>query len=150
MDARLSAPKRRLLSDESRAAVEDKRADLEAARDAGDAKAAEALKSALMPSGYERVIPGALLYWEIGCDAYSALDADVFNTVLGAWLTDAWVGGRSRTGHGKLAPVIGDASTSTDADRWTGLGADGVGEIFREHMRGHSEDLRAFLRTVGK
>ena len=137
MDPTLDPSKRELLSDEARTSI-SRRADAsEAAHDADNAVARESSKSTMLPRTHEQIAAGSLFYWSVNATCYSSTDVDTFDTMVGAFLARAVVGGKRGTGHGALRCV-----------RVTGGPGDGCEARFVEHVAARSDRVKRFLGEV--
>jgi len=150
MDPSLTPGKRLLLSESERIRVEGRLLGSESAVDAVDVEAA---KSSMMPRRHETLVCGSLLYWSVSAVCHSALEVDTFLVALGAFLSNAKVGGKRGTGHGLLRPVTGKVvEIARPSENVTTLDAGSlaprVGELFRAHVKERSTQVADFLRTV--
>lgn len=154
MDALLDPGKRNLLTAGERAKVEGRLLASEKASAAADHREADATKSTMMPYTFERICEGALFRWGVEADCYNDLDEDTFMVAVGAFLSNARVGGGAGTGHGLLKAVAcGDfklRAPSDDVDVVDTTAALGhrAGRLFREHVRERKDALRKFLAEV--
>lgn len=150
MDPSLVPAKRQLLTDGERSRIEGR---LIASESASDAVETEAAKSSMMPRRHETLVCGSLLYWSVSAVCHSALEADTFLVSLGAFLSNAKVGGKRGSGHGLLRPITGkvveiarplENVTTLDA----GSLAPRVGELFRAHVKERASAVAEYLRSV--
>lgn len=152
MDPALDPGKRKLLTDGG-AGIERRLLASEHGKEVGDAPLAQESKSTMLPRRHETVVAGALFFWTVTATCHSELDVDTFNTMIGAFLRDARVGGKKATGHGRIRPVVAkqiavqrprDVPDNLDA----GALAPRIGSLFYEHVRARKDRVEAFLRSV--
>ena len=153
MDSTREPQKVRLLSAGERDAVERRQIASELAHDENDAVAKEVTKSSMLPRTREVVAPGSLFYWDVTATVYDALERDMFDTAVAAFLANAVVGGGSNTGHGRLRGVVGNEvklarpSEASEAMDLSALSAR-KGDVFRAHVREHAATMRKVLSEV--
>jgi hypothetical protein len=153
MDATLDPGKRKLLATGATAKLEAKTRRSEAAAEADDAIAREESKSTMLPRTFEAVASGSLFSWRVQATCMSELDRDTFHAMIGAFLSNARVGGKRGVGCGLLRAVAANAITvhrPAEAMRPVDPSALGprVGEVFRTHVRQRADRARAFLAEV--
>lgn len=149
MDPSLHPDKRMLLTDGG-ASIERRLKASEAASAKGDAIAKEDAKSTMLPRRYETIAQGSLFVWGLSCTCMSELDVGALNTMVGAFLANAVVGGKRATGHGRIIPVEARGVPVTRARDAASTALDdsfGV-QSFREHVSARAEKIRAWLATV--
>lgn len=95
----------RLLSSGARADMDERLAKRERASRDDDDAAKLAAKSDAMIFEYETVIMGSLWYWRIACEVWSAIERDAFWVMLGAYLANPHIGGKSKRGFGRVSVV---------------------------------------------
>lgn len=150
MDATLDPQKRALLTAGARGLVEQRLLSSEKASTDKDAKGASESKSSMMPRSFEALCAGSLFYWRAEARCMSDLDEDTFKVAIAAWLTNATVGGKKGSGHGRLRvkaafeskwePLAREEFKSSD------LAQDGVvGQLFRAHVTARREDIGKWL-----
>lgn len=153
MDPTLDPEKRLLLSDEARDRVEKRLLASETAHADDDALARESSKSSMLPRRHETVVSGSLFFWRVSATVHSELEADTLDTMICAFLANARVGGKRRTGHGRIRALVGnevpilrprEAASAVD---FAALGA-ARGQVFRKHVAERAEKLRDFLARV--
>lgn len=152
MDATLDPAKCRLLSDGG-ANVRTRLLGSEHASATDDAVMAEATKSSMMPRRFETLVTGSLFYWRLEAEVFTELERDAFNTMVGAFLQNARVGGKRGTGHGRVRVVtarqIGwrrprEAPDGLDA----GTLAPKVGSLFFMHVAARKERVKSLLAEI--
>lgn len=153
MDATLDPGKRRLLADVATRQIEAKQRKSEDAHETDNPVEREEAKSSMMPRTFEAVASGSLLSWRVQATCMSDLDADTFHAMIGAFLSNARVGGKRGTGFGLVRAVAANEVTirrpaaSMQAVDVTALGPR-IGELFRAHVHERAEKARAFLQGV--
>ena len=153
-DPTLKLDKRRLLSGDERDEIERKLIASEVAHADDDAVAKEATKSTMMPRTAEVIAAGSLFAWDVTATLYSDLDRDTYHVAIAAFLSNARVGGKSGTGHGRVRAIAGNrvqlARPSEAAEKMDmrALSRDRVGDVFRAHVKDNAERLRAVLASV--
>lgn len=152
MDPSLDPGKRKLLSDGG-VSVERRLLASEHGKEVGDAVLAESSKSSMLPRRHETVVAGSLFFWSVAATVHSELERDTFNTMIGAFLRDARVGGKKATGHGRIRPVIAkqiavqrprEAPENLDV----GALAPRVGSLFYSHVQERADKVKEFLAGV--
>jgi hypothetical protein len=152
MDPTLDPGKRKLLSDGG-ASVENRLLSSEHGKEVDDAVLAQDSKSSMMPRRHETVVAGSIFFWSVSATLHSDLDRDAFNTMIGAFLRDARVGGKRATGHGRIRAVVAkqiavqrprELPETLDA----GALAPKVGSLFYEHVKARKADVEKWLRAV--
>ena len=149
MDPSLLPDKRMLLTDGG-AAIEKRLGAHEKASEKGDAIAKDEAKSTMLPRRFETVVQGSLFMWGVTATCMSDLDVGALNTMVGAFLSNAVVGGKRATGHGRIRaiaaknvkladPRVAAASSVDDA-----LGL----RLFEDHVRARADRIRAWLSEV--
>lgn len=156
MDPMLNPARRALLSPEEANRMERRLEASERASETGDAAAALATKSRMMPRRYERIAQGAIFSWAVDATLTSELDVDTFYTMFCVFASDMVVGGGRATGHGRLrvlavrrAIVTRDVTSATRPEA-VGLAEirPKVGQVFSDHVTSRAEQVRAFLKVV--
>lgn len=152
MDPTLDPGKRKLLSDGG-LAVERQLMCSEHGKEVGDVVLAESSKSSMMPRRHETVIAGSLFFWSVTGLVHSELERDAFNTMVGAFLRDARVGGKRATGHGRIRPIVAkqiavQRPRETPETLDAGALAPKIGSVFHSHVHARKDKIEAFLRTV--
>lgn len=153
MDPSLNPAKRTLLLESAQIVANDRLRLSEQASEEGDAIEATREKSTMMPRRIERVKTGSLFFWELSCTIMTELERDTFNTMTMAFLSNAVVGGKSGTGHGKIRAIsarqleltrprdaAGDLSVTDLVPR--------VGNLFRAHVADRAMRIAEFLGKV--
>lgn len=152
MDVALDPSMRKLLSDGG-AGIENRLLSSEHGKEVGDAVLAESSKSTMLPRRFETVVSGSIFYWSLLCTVQSELERDTFNTMVGAFLRDARVGGKRATGHGQIRPVVAKqiavlrprvAPENLDP----GALAPKVGSLFYSHVQQRADRVKAFFAGV--
>lgn len=149
MDPSLVPEKRALLTDGG-AAIEKRLGKSEAASAVGDALAKDDSKSTMFPRRFETVVAGSLLYWSVQAVCLSDLDVGSLNTMVGAFLSGAVVGGKRATGHGRMMPVEAWGVPIVRPSETASVAFDdafGVRE-FREHVAARKERIVSWLAGV--
>lgn len=152
MDPSLDPGKRNLLTDGG-LSVERKLMMSEHGKEAGDAVLAQSSKSTMLPRNHETVVAGALFFWSVAATVNSELERDTFNTMVGAFLRDARVGGKRATGHGRIRPLIAKQITvqrPKEAPENIDVGAlaPKVGSLFYSHVSERKAKVAEFLASV--
>lgn len=151
MDPTMHPVHGRMLSEGASEAVAQRMLASEAASDAGDAVAAHAAKSSMMPRKHEVVIAGTRWVWPVTVELLSELDRDTFDLMLMNWLSDMIVGGKKGTGHGHMVPIAMSKRMLLRPTTSTAMalqGQDGVGDHFRQHVHSRRDAIKDFLATV--
>ena len=152
MDPTLDPSKRKLMSDGG-VSVERRLASSEHGKGVGDIALADASKSSMLPRRHETVVSGSLFFWSVAGLVHSELERDTFDTMIGAFLRDARVGGKRATGHGRIQAIVAkqiavqrprDAPETLDA----GALAPRIGSLFYEHVKARKAKVESFLRAV--
>lgn len=149
MDPSLQPEKRALLTDGG-ASVEKRMGKSEEASEKGDALAKDDAKSTMLPRRFETVVAGSHFYWAVQATCLSELDVGSLNTMVGAFLSGARVGGKRATGHGQIVAVAArgvPVVRPADAASVTLDDAFGVQE-FRAHVEARRDRLRDWLAGV--
>lgn len=153
MDATLDPAKRRLLSGDARALLEEQSRVSEQASEEDDAIMRDASKSTMMPRTFEAITAGSLFGWRVQATCTNELDVDTFHAMLASFLGNARVGGKRGTGFGYIRAVAANEVTlrrpadSMHAVDVTALGPR-VGERFRSHVQERAAKARVFLGKV--
>ena len=152
MDPSLDPGKRKLLTDGG-ASVENRLLSSEHGKEVGDDVLAQSSKSSMMPRRHETVVAGALFFWSVVATVHSELERDTFNTMIGAFLRDARVGGKRATGHGRIRPVLAKQITvqrprEAPENLDVGALAPKVGSLFYTHVSSRKERVAKFLGEV--
>ena len=151
MDPTLNPQNRKLLSEGDQVAIEKRLAASEA--DSASDEAVRDNKSSMMPRSMECIARGSMFSWAVEAIVNDDLELDTFHVALGAFLADAWVGGKRGTGHGKLRPVkahqvqVRAVSHPSDVLDTTAL-AGKAGSLFQAHVSERRERIADFLRGV--
>jgi len=150
MDPTLQPQKVRLMADGEQVRIAGRLQASEQASADGDAVEASREKSSMMPRSMERIAQGSMFSWAVEARLYDELQVDTYHVAVGAWLADAWAGGKRGTGHGKLRVVaarhvrLARVARAEDCIDTTALGAQ-TGELFRAHVRERAERIASFL-----
>lgn len=153
MDPTTHPERRLLMSADAQVGVTKRLAASEQAHAENDAIAREESKSSMMPRRFEEVKEGSLFAWAVEATTYTALDVDVFNLAVSAWLANARVGGKRGIGRGRVQAVDARNITITRPEEnrvpmdTTAL-APRIGEAFRAHVAARADRIRDFLRGV--
>lgn len=152
MDPSLDPGKRKLLTDGG-VGIEKRLMGSEHAKEIGDAALAESSKSTMLPRRHETVVAGSLFFWCVSATVHSELERDTFNTMIGAFLRDARVGGKRATGHGRIRPVVAQqiaVQRPREAPENLDVGAlaPRVGSLFYEHVKARKDRVASFLAQV--
>lgn len=153
MDATLDPGKRKLLGETAVRQIEAAHRKSETAHEDDDPVAREEAKSSMMPRTFEALASGSLFSWRVQATCMSDLDADTFHAMIGAFLSNARIGGKRGTGFGLVRAIAANEATirrpaaSMQAVDVTALGPR-IGELFRAHVRERAEKAREFLRGV--
>jgi hypothetical protein len=152
MDPSLDPGKRKLLTDGG-LSIERRLLASEHGKEVGDVVLADSSKSTMLPRNHETVVSGALFYWSVTATVHTELERDTFNTMVGAFLRDARVGGKRATGHGRIRPIIAkqiavrrprEAPENLDV----GSLAPKIGSLFFSHVSERKEKVAKFLSEV--
>lgn len=149
MDPALMPDKRALLTDGG-AAIEKRLGAHESASAKKDAIEKDDAKSTMLPRRYETVVAGSLFMWGLTARCLSDLDVGALNTMVGAFLSRAVVGGKRATGHGRITAIEARGVPLTRPAESAGATLDdamGV-QLFREHVTARAEKIRAWLAGV--
>lgn len=153
MDPTLSPSKRALLSPKARADTEARLLASETARDNKDAAGVAENKSTMLPYTYECLARGSLFHWHVSATLDTELEEDTLMAILGAFLSNAKIGGKRGLMCGSVSPVaakqftVSRPSEHATAVDVTALGGR-VGEMFRKHVQDRSEQLKEWLGKV--
>ena len=152
MDPMLDPGKRKLLSDGG-AEAEKRLLSSEHGKEVGDAVLAQDSKSSMLPRRHETVIAGSLFFWSVTATVHTDLERDTFNTMIGAFLRDARVGGKRATGHGRIRPVVAkqiEIRRPREAPENLDVGslAPKVGSLFFAHVSERKDEVAKFLAEV--
>jgi hypothetical protein len=153
MDAALDPSKARLLGEGAAAKAAGKLRASENASLDGDIVAAQNAKSTMMPRTFEALAAGSRFAWRVEARCISELDVDTFHTMIAAFLSNATVGGKAGTGHGRVRAIHARGITvNRPADRLHAVDAlalsPKLGETFRKHVKDRAEKAKSFLQTV--
>ena len=153
MDPTLDPGKRKLLAPAAEVATVQRLTAGEAAHEADDAIERVDAKSSMLPRTHEAVVAGSLFSWSVTATSWSALDEDVVHTMIAAFLTDARVGGKRGTGHGRIKALQARGVTVNRPSERTdmldaGALAPRVGEMFRAHVAERKERIARFLHEA--
>lgn len=149
MDPALRPDQRALLTDGG-AAIEKRLGAHERASEKNDAIEKDDAKSTMLPRRYETVVQGSLFMWGLTARCLSDLDVGALNTMVGAFLSRAVVGGKRATGHGRITAIEARGVPLTRPAEMAGQTVDdslGVA-LFREHVTARAEKIRAWLSAV--
>lgn len=139
----------RLLKDTQQTEVYDRMRQYELAREHGDQKAISKLKSKIMPRSHQRFIQGSLFWWGALARTYTELELDCFNYTMAVFCAHMKIGAAKRSGHGAMEVVTGRRIHQRPLENeFEGLETSlskGIGELYRQHLTEHKEDLRAWL-----
>lgn len=153
MDPTLQPQKVRLLADGEQVRIAGRLQASEQASADQDAVAVGREKSSMMPRSMERIAQGSMFSWAVEARLYDELQVDTFHVAVGAYLANAWAGGKRGTGHGKLRVIaarhvrLARVARAEDALDTTALGVK-TGELFRTHVRERAERIATFLAGV--
>lgn len=153
MDATLDPGKRKLLAGSAMRQIEGKLRKSEEAHESDSPVERDESKSSMMPRTFEAVAAGSLFAWRIQATCMSDLDIDTFHAMVGAFLSNARVGGKRGTGFGFMRAVAANEVTirrpavSMKAVDVTALGPR-IGDLFRTHVAERAEKARVFLKGV--
>lgn len=152
MDPTLDPSKRKLLTDGG-AEAERRLLSSEHGREVGDAVLAQDSKSSMLPRRHETVVAGSIFFWSVTATVHSELERDTFNTMIGAFLRDARVGGKKATGHGRIRPVVAKHITvqrprEAPENLDVGALAPRVGSLFFAHVSERKDEVAKFLSEV--
>ncbi len=152
MDPSLDPGKRKLLSDGG-IGIERRMMASEHGKEVGDALLVESSKSTMLPRSHETVVSGSLFFWSVTAVVNSELERDTFNTMIGAFLRDARVGGKRATGHGRIRPIVAKQITvrrpkEAPENLDVGALAPRVGSLFFAHVSERKDKVAEFLAAV--
>lgn len=153
MDPTLDPGKVKLLADGEQVRVAGRLGAGEKAHAEDDAIARDESKSSMMPRKFERLAQGSQFHWSVTATCYSDLDEDTLHTMMGVFLSRAYVGGKRGTGHGLLVPIEGrDVAVRRPSDTSNvdvkALSTGKVGDLFREHVSARREQIKDWLNRV--
>lgn len=153
MDSLLDPGKRKLLTSGEQVAAMKMLGDGERAHEDDDAIAKSESKSSMMPRTMEVVVQGSLFQWTVTATCLSALEIATLHTMLAAFLYRPTVGGKKATGHGRLRVVAArDVKVMTPKESLgvidTNELARSSGDLFREHVASHREQIAAWLNKI--
>jgi CRISPR type IV-associated protein Csf2 len=153
MDATLDPSKARLLGEGAKAKLAGKLRASEEAAATDDIVAAQDAKSTMMPRTFEAIAAGSHFTWRVEARCTSELDVDTFHTMIAAFLSNATVGGKGGTGHGRIRAVTGRGLTvNRPAERLYAIDAlalsPKLGDVFRKHVKERAVRAREFLQQV--
>lgn len=146
MDPSLTPEKRALLTDGGQA-IEKRLGKLQ---DATDAIEKQDAKSTMLPRRYETVVAGSIFVWGLTCVCLSDLDVGALNTMVGAFLSRAVVGGKRATGNGHIRAIEARGVALTTAkDAATTALDDAFGvQAYRAHVIERAEKIKVWLAKV--
>jgi hypothetical protein len=153
MDPTLDPSKRKLLAPDAEVSTVQRLEQGEAAHESDSAVERVEAKSSMLPRTHEAVVAGSLFSWAVTATTWSDLDTDVLHTMISSFLTDARVGGKRGTGHGKLRAIeargviVNRPSERTDMLDVAAL-APKVGALFRAHVTERRERIARFLHEA--
>lgn len=149
MDPSLLPDKRLLLTDGG-AAIEKRLGAHERASEKNDAIAKDDAKSTMLPRRFETVVAGSLFTWGVTAVCMSDLDVGSLNTMVGAFLSNAVVGGKRATGHGRVKAIAAkEIALARPRDAAADRLDDAFGvQAFREHVTQRAERIRKWLSEV--
>lgn len=153
MDSTLDPSKARLLGEGSAAKVKGRLRKSEEAAATGDAIATQDAKSSMMPRTFETVAAGSRFSWRVEARCISPLDVDTFHTMVAAFLSNATVGGKGGTGHGRIRAIkASQLVVNRPSERLNSVDlqapGQGIGTVFRAHVKERAPKAREFLRSV--
>jgi CRISPR type IV-associated protein Csf2 len=153
MDSTLDPSKARLLGEGSAAKVKGRLRKSEEAAATGDAIATQDAKSSMMPRTFEAVAAGSRFSWRVEARCTSPLEVDTFHTMLAAFLSNATVGGKAGTGHGRIRAIKGSQLViNRPSERLNAVDllapGQGIGTQFRAHVKERSAKAQEFLKSV--
>lgn len=153
MDATLDPGKARLMGEVAVRQIEGQLRKSEQAHEDDNPITREESKSSMMPRTFEAIASGSIFSWRVQATCMSDLDVDTFHSMIGAFLSNARVGGKRGTGFGLLRAVAANEvavrrpAANMQAVDVTALGPR-IGDIFRSHVQARAEKAREFLRRV--
>jgi hypothetical protein len=153
MDPTLDPSKRKLLAPASEVGAVQRLEQGESAHETDSAIERSEAKSSMLPRTHEAVVAGSLFAWSVTATTWTDLDADVLHTMVSTFLSDARVGGKRGTGHGKLRAIhargviVNRPSERTDTLDAAAL-APKVGSLFRTHVSERRERIARFLHEA--
>jgi hypothetical protein len=153
MDATLDPSKRTLLAEVATKHIEAKHRKSAEAHENDDPIEREKAKSSMMPRTFEAVAAGSFFSWRVQATCMSDLDVDTFHAMVGAFLSNARVGGKRGTGFGLVRAIAANEITirrpaaALQSVDITAIGPR-IGELFRSHVRDRAEKAREFLKAV--
>lgn len=126
----------------------------EAAHESGDAVAAAAVKTTMMPRTHDVICQGALFSWQITGHFHSEMDeAAYYSTLAYMQTSEARVGGKKGTGAGRFtarminnAPVLTPRQTG-EAVNITALGQS-LGKQYLDYLTARKGEICDFLARV--
>lgn len=153
MDSLLDPGKRKLLTTTEQVATMKMLGDGERAHEEDDAVSKSESKSAMMPRTMEVVVQGSLFQWTVTATCLSELEIATLHTMLAAFLYRPTVGGKKATGHGRLRVVAArDVKVMTPKESLgvidTNELARSSGDLFRDHVASHREQIAAWLNKI--
>lgn len=153
MDSLLDPGKRKLLTTSEQVATMKMLGDGERAHEEDDAVAKSESKSSMLPRTMEVVVQGSLFQWTVTATCLSELEIATLHTMLAAFLYRPTVGGKKATGHGRLRVVAArDVKVMTPKESLgvidTNELAKSSGDLFREHVASHREQIAAWLNKI--
>lgn len=151
MDPTLDTQKKEMLT------VGEKK-DVEARLDASEEASAlekmdqkEEQKSSMMPRSYETIVAGSKFHWSVTATTHSEIERDTLMVMIGSFLSDAVVGGKKGTGHGKISAVQGHEVevqiSGPDGENFA-LSEREIGDQFTSHVSERSNEIKELLDTV--
>lgn len=153
MDPALVPEKRLLLTGAEQVALNKRLTASEAAHTDDDARAKDEAKSSMMPRRFERIAQGSLFAWSCEAVCWTDLEIDTLNVAVCAFLSNAVVGGKRGTGHGRIRALAAQGvQVERPADAMYPIDAlapaSKVGELFRAHVRERSGRIKDFFVEV--
>lgn len=150
MDATLQPTPTTMLTEAASTKLRERLLQSEHAHEKNDALERQENKSSMLPRTFEAVCMGSFFKWTVYFTCTSALEVDTCQAMLGAFLTNARVGGKRATGFGRIRAVAMNQvsiNKAQDTLQSVSLGPR-VGETFRSHVRNRREKIRTFLSGV--
>jgi hypothetical protein len=154
MDPTRDPSKRLMLTQSARADVGARLLASESASIAGDEVEAQKAKSSMMPYTYQTIARGSVFHWQCELEADTDLQEDTMLSVLGAFLSNARVGGKRSKGMGRIVPIAASSFTvARPSDQASALDSKSLGgragSLFKAHMSERGERLRELLTEIG-
>lgn len=151
MDPTLDTEKRELLTSDDR---EDVRKRLEASEKASvleKFEKKEEEKSSMMPRSFETIVAGSQFHWSVTATTHDDLERDTLMVMIGSFLSDAVVGGKRGSGHGKLEAMQGHEVeiqvAGPDGENFA-LSEKSIGDLYSEHVSERSSEIKKLLDQI--